>query len=86
MDDGHLLRYTWRGEEDGEPTFVTYTIAPRNDGTRFTFEHTGFSGVGGFFMSKILGTVRRKMLDVGLPRVLDDLAKGAPDATSDGPG
>jgi hypothetical protein len=31
------------------------------------------TGVGGVFMSKLLGHVRRKMLRVGLPPVLDDL-------------
>jgi uncharacterized protein YndB with AHSA1/START domain len=85
VDEPHLLRYTWRGEENGKPTFVSYQIEPRIGGTRFTFEHTGFTGVGGFFMAKLLGAVRRKMLNVGLPAVLDDLAKGAPNAKADGP-
>jgi len=34
------------------------------------------TGVGGVFMSKLLGHVRRKMLRVGLPPVLDDLDPG----------
>jgi len=42
-------------------------------GTRFSYEHTGFTGIGGVFMAKLLGRVRRKMLSVGLPAVLDDL-------------
>ena len=29
-------------------------------GTRFTFAHTGFTGVGGFFLAKLLGSVRRR--------------------------
>ena len=46
---------------------------------RFTFDHTGFTGPGGFFLAKLLGSVRRKMLTVGLPAVLDDLdGSGAP--------
>jgi len=69
-----LLRYTWRGQEDGSATVVTYRVEPGADGTRFTFEHTGFAGIGGFFMAKILGSVRSKMLSVGLPAVLADLA------------
>jgi uncharacterized protein YndB with AHSA1/START domain len=84
VEEPRLFRYTWRGEENGKPTIVTYQIESRMDGTEFTFEHTGFTGVGGFFMAKLLGAVRRKMLDVGLPAVLDDLAKGAPEAISDG--
>jgi len=84
VDAPRLLRYTWRGEENGKPTFVSYQIEPVAAGTRFTFEHTGFTGIGGFFMAKLLGAVRRKMLNVGLPAVLDDLAKGSSDASADG--
>lgn len=68
-----LLRYSWVGDEGDEATLVTYQLDPRGAGTRFTFDHTGFTGVGGFIMSRTLRHVRRKMLDVGLPAVLDDL-------------
>jgi uncharacterized protein YndB with AHSA1/START domain len=40
VDEPRVLRYTWRGEENGKPTFVSYHIEPRPGGTRFTFEHT----------------------------------------------
>jgi uncharacterized protein YndB with AHSA1/START domain len=86
VDEPRLLRYTWRGEENGRPTIVTYRMEPQPDGTRFIFEHTGFTGLGGFFMSKILGAVRTKMLNVGLPAVLDDMANHAePEVTADNP-
>jgi uncharacterized protein YndB with AHSA1/START domain len=68
-----LLRFSWVGEEGGKPTYVTYQIEPHDGGTRFTYAHTGFTGLGGFFMAKLLGSVRKKMLTVGLPAVLDDL-------------
>jgi hypothetical protein len=42
-------------------------------GTRFTYDHTGFTGAGGFLLAKLLGSVRKKMLTVGLPAVLDNL-------------
>jgi len=42
-------------------------------GTRFTYEHTGFTGTGGFVMAKLLGRVPTKMLPVGLPAMLDDM-------------
>jgi uncharacterized protein YndB with AHSA1/START domain len=77
VEEPRLLRYTWRGDEKDKPTIVTYRIAPLPDGTRFTFEHTGFTGLGGFFMAKLLGAVRKKMLTVGLPAVLDSMAAGA---------
>ena len=68
-----LLRFSWKGEENGTPTYVTYRIEPRGGGTRFTYDHTGFTGPGGFFMARLLGSVRKKMLTIGLPAVLDDL-------------
>jgi hypothetical protein len=37
------------------------------------FDHTGFHGIEGVFMSRLLGRVRRKMLAEGLPTVLNDL-------------
>ena len=79
------LRFSWAGEENGQPTHVTYRIEPHPGGTRFTFDHTGFTGAGGFFLAKLLGSVRRKMLTVGLSAVLDDLgelARSAPPAPS----
>jgi carbon monoxide dehydrogenase subunit G len=65
-----LLRYSWQGAENERPTEVTYRIEPRGDGTRLTYLHTGFSGIAGQIMSRLLGRVRRKMLDQGLPAVL----------------
>jgi len=66
-----LLRYSWT--DDGTTTYVTYRIEPHNGGTRFTYDHTGFAGAGGFILAKLLGSVRKKMLTTGLPAVLDDL-------------
>jgi uncharacterized protein YndB with AHSA1/START domain len=68
-----LLRYSWTDGDGGDPTEVVYRLEPHEGGTRFTYEHTGFSGVGGIVMAKLLGRVRRKMLSDGLPPVLDDL-------------
>jgi uncharacterized protein YndB with AHSA1/START domain len=86
VDEPKLLRYTWRGGENESPTTVTYRIEPQPDGTRFIFEHTGFTGLGGFFMAKILGAVRTKMLSVGLPALLDDMANTAePEVGADNP-
>jgi uncharacterized protein YndB with AHSA1/START domain len=75
VDEPSLLRYSWvdGSDPDGDVTEVVYRLQPQAGGTRFTYEHTGFTGVGGVFMAKLLGRVRRKMLSVGLPAVLDDL-------------
>ncbi|WP_045743951.1 SRPBCC family protein [Actinoplanes rectilineatus] len=69
----HLLRYTWVGDEGDKPSVVAYRLAPQAGGTRFTWEHTGFTGVGGFAMSRLLKSVREKMLTDALPAVLRDI-------------
>ena len=68
-----LFRYSWVGDEGDDVTLVTYRLEPHGNGTRFTWEHTGFKGVGGLLVSKLLASVRKKMLGVGLRAVLDDL-------------
>ena len=73
VDEPSLLRYSWAGDQGGDVTEVVYRVQPHVGGTRFVYEHTGFTGIGGFFMAKLLGHVRRKMLSAGLPAVLDDL-------------
>jgi uncharacterized protein YndB with AHSA1/START domain len=72
-DEPRLLRYSWTDHGGGETTEVVHRIEPRGTGTRFTYDHTGFTGPGGLLMSQLLGHVRRKMLSVGLSAVLDDL-------------
>jgi uncharacterized protein YndB with AHSA1/START domain len=66
-----LLRYSWQGGEGERPTMVTYRVQAIEEGARLTYEHTGFSGVGGLLMSQVLGRVRRRMLSESLPQVLD---------------
>jgi uncharacterized protein YndB with AHSA1/START domain len=69
-----LLRYSWQGDGDSYTTEVTYHLQPHQGGTRFTYDHTGFPGIGGFIMARLLGNVRRTMLTTGLPPVLAELA------------
>jgi uncharacterized protein YndB with AHSA1/START domain len=66
-----MLRHTWQGDER-EPSIVTWRIEPAATGSRLTYDHTGLRGVDGFIMAKfVLGPVRRGMLTMGLPPVLD---------------
>lgn len=76
-----LLRYTWLGGEDDDLTTVTNQLEPLGGGTRLTWDHTGFTGLGGFVISRILKRVRTNMLADGLPRALASLARVGPDAT-----
>ena len=73
VDPPHLLSFSWTDNGGGPTTQVAYRLEPTAGGTRLTYEHTGFTGVGGRFMATLLGRVRRKMLGVGLPAVLADL-------------
>ena len=70
-DEPTLLRYSWADPGGGEVTEVAYRLEAHGNGTRFTFEHTGFTGIGGLFMATLLGRVRTKMLTIGLPVVLE---------------
>ncbi len=74
-----LLRYSWTDDGGADVTEVTYRLTPLSGGgTRFSYDHLGFTGLSGIFMAKLLGHVRRKMLTVGLPAVLRDLDDSAP--------
>jgi uncharacterized protein YndB with AHSA1/START domain len=73
VDAPSLLRWSWTDTSSGDTTQVVYRIEPHEGGTRFSYEHTGFTGVSGFLMAQLLGRVRRTMLDKGLTAVLDDI-------------
>jgi uncharacterized protein YndB with AHSA1/START domain len=69
-----MLKHTWQGDENGPPSLVTWRIEPTRGGARLTYEHTGFRGIVGIVMSKlVLGPVRRRMLERGLPPVLESI-------------
>ena len=79
-----LLRFSWVGDESGAATYVTYRIEPHAGGTRFTLRprrlHRHRRVLPG---QAAWSSVRRKMLTVGLPAVLNDLDdNGALRATS----
>ena len=73
VDAPALLRYDWRNKETDQPTVVTNILEQIPGGTRLTWDHTGFHGIEGLFMCRLLGRVRRKMLSDGLPPVLADI-------------
>jgi uncharacterized protein YndB with AHSA1/START domain len=69
-----VLRYSWVGNEKDEPTRVSFVLEPHASGTRLTFEHTGFTGVGGFLLVKLMMEPGwKKMLGMTFPAVLADV-------------
>lgn len=69
------LSFSWRAGADDDLTTVTCTLETAGAGTRLRWQHSGFTGIGGLIVSRILCSVRRKMLEVGLPPVLHRLAQ-----------
>ena len=66
-----LLRYSWIGNEKSPTTYVTFRLEPHGGGTRLTFEHAGFEGVGGFFLAKLMMKPGwKKIFRLTLPAVL----------------
>lgn len=43
-------------------TVVRFTLRPEAGGTRLAFEHTGFTGIKGFIVSRVMGMGWRKLL------------------------
>lgn len=77
VDEPRRLSYTWRGDEDGEPTVVTFTLEPDDGGTRLRLEHTDFRGLRGLVTRLILSRGwKKKLLREELPTVLE--GTGAP--------
>jgi uncharacterized protein YndB with AHSA1/START domain len=74
VDAPRMLHYSWKGDQDTDDvTDVQYLLESIPGGTRFTWDHTGFTGIGGFAMSRLLASVRRTMLRDGVPPVLAEL-------------
>lgn len=72
--ENELLRYSWLGDDGGKMTEVTYALEPIATGTRLTFEHKGFTGIGGFILAKMMmGPGWKKMLGSNMPAVLADI-------------
>jgi uncharacterized protein YndB with AHSA1/START domain len=68
-----VLRYSWVAD-GGDMLQLTYGLEPHNGGTRFTFDQTGFKGIGGFLLAKLVMTpVRKEMFGVRIPSLLNDL-------------
>jgi uncharacterized protein YndB with AHSA1/START domain len=64
------LVYTWKG--GGVDTVLTWTLYEVPKGTKLVLDHTGFAGLRGLMVSRILGGGwRSKILSIHLPRLLD---------------
>lgn len=74
-DPPRELAYSWVGNEGQSPMLVTWTLERTPRGTRLQLRHTGFRGLGGFFLAKVmLGPGWRRMMTKRIPAVLTQAA------------
>src|SRR6185503_7342510 len=67
----HRLAYSWVGNVGQKPTMVSFLLEATPTGTRLSFSHRGFEGLGGFFLAKLmLGPGWKKMMKKKIPLVL----------------
>lgn len=67
-----LLAYTWKGNEKEPITLVRFELAADGEGTKLSFQHSGFRGIGGWMLARfIMGPGWRKILEERILPVLD---------------
>jgi uncharacterized protein YndB with AHSA1/START domain len=72
-----VLAYTWVGNDEGPTMLVRFELAADGDGTKLRFEHSGFRGVGGWILARLMmGPGWKKMLGQRIPQVLERYAAG----------
>jgi uncharacterized protein YndB with AHSA1/START domain len=70
---GRRFVFSWLGDEKGPNMVVTFSLEDEDDGvgTRFTLDHTGFEGVSGWLLAKLMmGPGWKKMMTKRLGAVL----------------
>lgn len=70
------LVYTWAHSsyQDANPVRIEFTLQPTPNGTRVRMVHTGYPGAKGWFSIQGAKMGWKKMLDEGLPVVLEGAA------------
>ncbi len=82
VDPPTRLAYSWKG--GGIDTVVRYVLAAEGASTRLVMEQSGFTGLKGFMISRLLGGGWKRMIHERLPaaagRVVDGHYASDPDA------
>jgi len=74
VDPPRRLAYSWKG--GGIDTVVAYSLSAEADNTRLVMEQSGFTGLRGWMVSRILGGGWKKMIAVRLPEAAGRVADG----------
>jgi uncharacterized protein YndB with AHSA1/START domain len=64
LEPPRRLAYSWKG--GGIDTVVSYELAAEGGNTRLVMEQSGFTGLRGFMVSRILGSGWKKIIGEGL--------------------
>lgn len=80
LEPPRRLAYTWQGDPGKPATLVRWTLEPIAGGTRLVLEHSGFKGIGGFFLRSILSGGWRDKILQKLARALSDADPAPPSA------
>ena len=75
-DPPKRLAYRFQGTQSKQHTLVEWQLEPQGEGTRLVLVHSGFTGIGGFVLSRILKGGWGKMLPALLTRVCAHVADG----------
>src|SRR5438034_1548083 len=54
VDVERTLEYSWVGDPDQPPLTLTMRLEDAGAGTRLVLDHTGFEGIGGWLVSKLI--------------------------------
>ena len=74
VEEQRLLRYSWAGDDSGKVLVVTWRLSDEAGGTKLELVHSGFTGMGGFFLAKLMmGPGWKKMMTKHMSSVLDRL-------------
>jgi len=83
LDPPERLAYSWKG--GGIDTIVRYSLAAEGGNTRLVMEQSGFTGLKGFMVSKILGGGWKRMIAERLPAAAARVEGGRYHAEPDDP-
>ncbi len=67
------LGYSFQGTQSNQATQVEWTLEAQGSGTRVVLVHSGFRGIGGFILSRILKSGWGKMLPALMGRVVQNV-------------
>lgn len=70
VEKNRLFIYTWQGGWMKKPTTVKFILSEKGNGTLLTLEHTGFEGLLGNLLKKMMSGGWKKKITVQIPKLI----------------